>query len=133
MDKDINMVKTLQKSVFINIIASLGYIGILVPIVLVLLSTITSLLNLPEVLFYIPLVFNIPFLLFFPLYAVIIIIASSIAALSEIKKTKTNGYIINIPDKVINSKLYNIVFWIGLLLTPLMCIAGIYAFILIIT
>lgn len=116
------MIKKLKKSIFINIIATLGYVEFITFITTGFINNIFKILHTPQfiVTYFCELILG--FLFFFPLYSILILVSNIITAILEIKQSYTNGFIINIPDKIINSFWYNTLFWIGIILTFIMCI-----------
>lgn len=115
------MITTLKKSIFINIIATLGYIELIIILPIGLVMNILEMLHAPQFIISYIGHFFIAFLYFFPLYSTLILISNIITAIIEVKQSKTNGFIVNIPARIINSLLYNILFWIGIISTLTMC------------
>ncbi len=132
-------IKSLQKSIFFNIISLLSVIELGIFLIITLLGLFYVLLDhialnplisniLQNIHFKVFEIFlgnfllgNIVLLYFFPIFAIIIIIACVIAGIVEIKQTKNYGYIINIPEKVLNSLNYQIAFFLGIITTITMC------------
>lgn len=132
-------IKSLQKSIFFNIISLLSLIELGIFLIITLLSLFYILLDhialnplisniLQNIHFKVFEIFlgnflfgNIVLLYFFPIFAIIIIIACVIAGIVEIKQAKNYGYIINIPEKVLNSFNYQIAFFLGIITTITMC------------
>ncbi len=132
-------IKSLQKSIFFNIISLLSLIELGIFLIITLLSLFYILLDhialnplisniLQNIHFKVFEIFlgnflfgNIVLLYFFPIFAIIIIIACVIAGIVEIKQAKNYGYIINIPEKVLNSLNYQIAFFLGIITTITMC------------
>ena len=132
-------IKSLQKSIFFNIISLLSLIELGIFLIITLLSLFYILLDhialnplisniLQNIHFKVFGIFlgnflfgNIVLLYFFPIFAIIIIIACVIAGIVEIKQAKNYGYIINIPEKFLNSLNYQIAFFLGIITTITMC------------
>lgn len=132
-------IKSLQKSIFFNIISLLSLIELGIFLIITLLGLFYVLLDhialnplisniLQNIHFKVFEIFlgnflfgNIVLLYFFPIFAIIIIIACVISGIVEIKQANTNGYIINIPEKVLNSLNYQIAFFLGIITTITMC------------
>lgn len=132
-------IKSLQKSIFFNIISLLSLIELGIFLIITLLSLFYILLDhialnslisniLQNTHFKVFEIFlgnflfgNIVLLYFFPIFAIIIIIACVIAGIVEIKQAKNYGYIINIPERVLNSLNYQIAFFLGIITTITMC------------
>lgn len=132
-------IKSLQKSIFFNIISLLSLIELGIFLIITLLGLFYVLLDhialnplisniLQNIHFKVFEIFlgnflfgNIVLLYFFPIFAIIIIIACVIAGIVEIKQAKNYGYIINIPEKFLNSLNYQIAFFLGIITTITMC------------
>lgn len=132
-------IKSLQKSIFFNIISLLSLIELGIFLIITLLGLFYVLLDhivlnplisniLQNIHFKVFEIFlgnflfgNIVLLYFFPIFAIIIIIACVISGIVEIKQAKDYGYIINIPEKVLNSLNYQIAFFLGIITTITMC------------
>lgn len=132
-------IKSLQKSIFFNIISLLSLIELGIFLIIILLGLFYVLLDhialnplisniLQNIHFKVFEIFlgnfllgNIVLLYFFPIFAIIIIIACVIAGIVEIKQAKNYGYIINIPERVLNSLNYQIAFFLGIITTITMC------------
>lgn len=128
------MIKTIQKSVFFNIISVLAYIELIV--LLITFTTTTSIISFLDPIFEVIWKILIPlerpigecvlvasaFAYFFPLFSSIIVVACTIAGIFEIKQSHINGYILNISSKKLDSKFYKTIFVLGIILTITMCI-----------
>ena len=132
-------IKSLQKSIFFNIISLLSLIELGIFLIITLLGLFYVLLDhialnplisniIQNIHFKIFEIFlgnflfgNVVLLYFFPIFAIIIIIACVISGIVEIKQAKDYGYIINIPEKVLNSLNYQIAFFLGIITTITMC------------
>ena len=131
------MLKKLQNSIFFNIIASLIHIEIFAFLILTFIYYLNELFSntfnnyslLPNILYY-PVHFLIIFIVLYPIFSSLIFIASLISGILEIKRSNTQGFIINIPQKILNSKFYKFTFIISLILSTLMIIIflGLYIF-----
>lgn len=104
------MLNNLKKSIFINIIASFFYIELLLIILMPVFSILT----------YFTKAFPITLCIFFPIYSVPLFFVCLIGFLIELKNSKLNGFLVNIPNNIINSLWYKILFWTGLLLSLLL-------------
>ena len=115
--------KNIQKSIFFNAIAAISYIELAISSLTIIFTHINEILD-PNMSYSFSnfLAFSFLFLVFSSIYAIIIVIACVIAGIVEIKQANTNGYIINIPEKILNSLTYKIVFYLGFILTIIMCI-----------
>ena len=115
--------KNIQKSIFFNAIAAISYIELTISSLTIIFTHINEILD-PNMSYSFSnfLAFSFLFLVFSSIYAIIIVIACVIAGIVEIKQANTNGYIINIPEKILNSLAYKIVFYLGFILTIIMCI-----------
>ncbi|DAA98139.1 TPA: hypothetical protein CPT80_00345 [Candidatus Gastranaerophilales bacterium HUM_9] len=115
--------KKIQKSIFFNAIAAISYIELTISSLTIIFTHINEILD-PNMSYSFSnfLAFSFLFLVFSSIYAIIIVIACVIAGIVEIKQANTNGYIINIPEKILNSLAYKIVFYLGFILTIIMCI-----------
>ncbi len=118
-----SILKNIQKSIFFNAIAAISYIELTISSLTIIFIHINEILD-PNMSYSFSnfLAFSFLFLVFSSIYAIIIVIACVIAGIVEIKQANTNGYIINIPEKVLNSLAYKIVFYLGFILTIIMCI-----------
>lgn len=131
------MLKKLRNSIFFNIIASLIHIEIFAFLILTFIYYLNELFSntfnnyslLPNI-FYYPVHFLIIFIVLYPIFSSLIFIASLISGILEIKRSNTQGFIINIPQKILNSKFYKFTFIISLILSILMIIIflGLYIF-----
>lgn len=131
------MLKKLQNSIFFNIIASLIHIEIFAFLILTFIYYLNELFSntfnnysLLLNIFYYPTHFLIIFIVLYPIFSSLIFIASLISGILEIKRSNTQGFIINIPQKILNSKFYKFTFIISLILSILMIIIflGLYIF-----
>ena len=115
--------KNIQKSIFFNAIAAISYIELTISSLTIIFTHINEILD-PNMSYSFSnfLAFSFLFLVFSSIYAIIIVIACVIAGIVEIKQANNNGYIINIPEKILNSLTYKIVFYLGFILTIIMCI-----------
>ena len=115
--------KNIQISIFFNAIAAISYIELTISSLTIIFTHINEILD-PNMSYSFSnfLAFSFLFLVFSSIYAIIIVIACVIAGIVEIKQANTNGYIINIPEKILNSLAYKIVFYLGFILTIIMCI-----------
>lgn len=118
-----SILKNIQKSIFFNAIAAISYIELTISSLTIIFTHINEILD-PNMSYSFSnfLAFSFLFLVFSSIYAIIIVIACVIAGIVEIKQANTNGYIINIPEKILNSLAYKIVFYLGFILTIIMCI-----------
>lgn len=118
-----SILKNIQKSIFFNAIATISYIELTISSLTIIFTHINEILD-PNMSYSFSnfLAFSFLFLVFSSIYAIIIVIACVIAGIVEIKQANTNGYIINIPEKILNSLAYKIVFYLGFILTIIMCI-----------
>lgn len=118
-----SILKNIQKSIFFNVIAAISYIELTISSLTIIFTHINEILD-PNMSYSFSnfLAFSFLFLVFSSIYAIIIVIACVIAGIVEIKQANTNGYIINIPEKILNSLAYKIVFYLGFILTIIMCI-----------
>lgn len=123
------MIKNLQKSIFINILFSLVYVEftliLLTPLLLIVCGVFLAFkIHLYSIL---PLTSYI----IFPIYALPLGIACLIGAFFEIKNSETNGFVVSIPDKITNTWWYNILFWVGLIIsasTTILCFSALLFF-----
>lgn len=106
------MIQNIKKSIFMNIYASFIYIELLLIILYLPLSILGLFFKIFPILSFV----------LFPICTLPLGIACLIGAFYEIKDSKTNGFIVHIPDKIINSLWYNILFWIGLILSTVFTI-----------
>ncbi len=123
----INLRTKIKKSIFANIYAFITYALFLtyIPIVIVafilaFLLNIHNFQDLPTIICFTP--FFTPFS--YSLAILQLFLALIIGAIVEISQAKKYNYIIDIPDKILKSKLYSFFFWIGIIITSIYTFCG---------